>query len=106
MIESRKCSDVVPVLDKDGIVGKKMYVKENAEAVHISFEPGAVLKKHKTPVDVFFYVLEGTAKIEIGDEEIYADKDSVVESPKNIPHGIANTGEIPLKILVVKAPKP
>ncbi len=32
---------------------------ESAQVVHITLQPGEALKKHITPVDVVFYVLEG-----------------------------------------------
>jgi mannose-6-phosphate isomerase-like protein (cupin superfamily) len=33
-------------------------------------------------------------------------KDDIIDSPKMIPHGIVNTGEETLRVLVVKAPHP
>ena len=44
-----------------GVEAKRMYDSENAQAVHILLKPGESLKKHITPVDVFFYILEGNA---------------------------------------------
>ena len=38
----------------------KLYDTEHAQAMHITLEPGESLKKHITPVDVLFYVLDGT----------------------------------------------
>jgi hypothetical protein len=38
----------------------RLYDSEHAQAIHITLEPGESLKKHITPVDVFFYALEGT----------------------------------------------
>ena len=35
----------------------------------MTIKPGKSLKKHVTPVDVFFYVLEGNGIVEIGDEK-------------------------------------
>jgi hypothetical protein len=33
-------------------------------------------------------------------------KDDIIDSPKMIPHGIVNTGEETMRVLVVKAPHP
>ncbi|MFA4824334.1 MAG: hypothetical protein WC593_04170 [Methanoregula sp.] len=41
---------------------RKIYDTDNAIAVVIILQSGEALKKHMTPVDVFFYVLEGTGK--------------------------------------------
>ncbi|WP_292486227.1 cupin domain-containing protein, partial [Methanohalobium sp.] len=76
------------------------------QAVHIELKPGESLRKHITPVDVFFYVLEGTATIEIGEETEDVEKDNLVESPAKIPHRVMNNGESTVRFLVVKMPKP
>jgi len=74
--------------------------------MHITLEPGESLKKHITPVDVFFYVLEGTGIVEIGDEKQEVEKDTLIDSPANIPHCWYNEGQETLRILVTKVPKP
>jgi quercetin dioxygenase-like cupin family protein len=56
--------------------------------MNLLFKPGEVLEKHKTPVDVFFYVVKGKGFIEIGDEESLVEATDIVFSPKGIPHGL------------------
>jgi len=85
---------------------RKCYDSPHAMAVVITLKPGEALKKHITPVDVFFYVLEGTGVIEIGNEKETVGKDMLVESPARIPHRWTNeSGEI-FRVIVVKIPKP
>jgi quercetin dioxygenase-like cupin family protein len=67
---------------------------------------GEALKLHITPVDVFFYVLEGKPTITIGDETRQVEKDNLIESPKDIPHSIANHTDDLVRVLVVKIPRP
>ena len=85
---------------------RKIYDTENAIAVMITLQPGESLKKHMTPVDVFFYVLEGTGTVEIGPEPAEVTKDQLVESPVRIPHLWINESNTVFKVLVVKVPKP
>jgi mannose-6-phosphate isomerase-like protein (cupin superfamily) len=59
-----------------------------------------------TPVDVFFYVLEGTGVVEIGSERSEVTKDTLVESPARIPHRWINESMAVFRVLVVKVPKP
>jgi quercetin dioxygenase-like cupin family protein len=82
-----------------------LYDTENAQAVHIELKPGEALKKHVTPVDVFFYVLEGKGIVEIGDETQEVSRDTLVESPAKIPHRFLNPGDGIFRVLVVKAPR-
>ena len=83
-----------------------VYDTEHAMVVHLTLEPGEALKPHITPVDVFFYVLEGTGVIEIGDEKQTVGPDSLIESPARIPHCWYNESEQVLRVLVVKVPRP
>lgn len=89
-----------------GVKASMLYNTENAQAVHITLEPGEALKKHKTPVDVFFYVLEGTGVVEIGDEKLEVGKDTLIDSPATIPHCWYNESQAVLRFLVVKVPRP
>ncbi|MEN9445226.1 MAG: hypothetical protein RIS47_2117 [Bacteroidota bacterium] len=85
---------------------KMLYNQDSAQAVHISLEPGQGLKPHITPVDVFFYILEGNPTILVGTETYVAQVNDLVESPKDIVHNITNHGDTKARILVVKAPRP
>lgn len=87
------------------VEAKRIYDTENAEAIHMSLAPGQSLKKHTTPVDVFFYILEGNGVVEIGDEKQEVEKDTLIDSPKGIPHLLRNTGNGVFRFLVVKVPK-
>lgn len=84
----------------------KLYDTENAQAMHITLEPGESLKKHITPVDVIFYVLEGEGVVEIGDERKSVGRDTLIDSPARIPHCWHNESDKTLRVLVVKVPRP
>ncbi len=85
---------------------RKMYDKDTAQAMHIKLMPGEALKPHITPVDVFFYILEGNPEVLVGDKKIQVEQDSIVESPQDIVHCLYNNTDKLARILVVKAPKP
>jgi len=99
--------DQTPIMDNAHKVdARNLYKKEEAMITVITLLPGQSLKRHITPVDVAFYVLEGNGIVEIGDEKLGVSKDTLIESPKNILHCWYNESDKPLKFLVVKAPKP
>ena len=85
---------------------RKVYDNENAQAVHLILNPGESLKRHITPVDVFFYVLEGKGIVEVGDEKKEVGADILIESPAKIVHCWYNESNEILRILVVKVQKP
>ncbi len=85
---------------------KKLYSFEHATIVHIELKPGESLKKHKTPVDVLFYVIEGEGTVEIGNEQELISKDQLIFSPAKIPHRLLNNSEKIFRFLVIKTPTP
>jgi len=98
--------DVVSGPNPHRVDARKIYESPHAVAVVITLKPGEALKTHITPVDVFFYVLEGSGVIEIGSERQTVGKDMLVESPARIPHRWINETTSVFRVLVVKVPKP
>ncbi len=97
---------ISPMKNPHGIDARKVYDTEHAMAVVLSLKPGECLKPHITPVDVFFYVLEGQGIVEIGDEKQEVGPDTLIESPAKIVHCWYNESKEDLRVLVVKVPKP
>jgi quercetin dioxygenase-like cupin family protein len=97
---------VVSGVNPHHVDARKVYDSPHAMAVVITLNPKESLKKHITPVDVFFYVLEGTGVVEIGSERQTVGKDTVIESPARIPHRWSNESTSLFRVLVVKVPKP
>ena len=85
---------------------KKLFNFEHATFVHIELKPGEALKRHITPVDVNFYILEGNGIVEIGKEREYVKKDQLIFSPAKISHTLLNESEKIFRFLVIKTPTP
>jgi quercetin dioxygenase-like cupin family protein len=84
------------------IQARKIFENPQATVIHMTLNPGESLQSHATPVDVFFYVLEGEPEIEIGDERKKISADTIVESSANIPHCVYNESASLARFLVVK----
>ena len=85
---------------------KKLFNFEHATFVHIELKPGEALKRHITPVDVNFYILEGNGIIEIGKEREHVKKDQLIFSPAKISHTLLNESDKNFRFLVIKTPTP
>ncbi len=85
---------------------RKLCEIPHAVVVMITLQPGESLKKHRTPVDVLFYVLEGSGTVEIGEERATVGKDTLIESPARVPHRWINESGSVFRVLVIKVPKP
>lgn len=72
----------------------------------ITLQPGDTLKLHVTPVNVFFYVLEGHGVVEIGGEREEVFPNMLVDSPARISHHLLNQSDAMFCFLVVKIPRP
>jgi len=85
---------------------RNLYNKDEAMITVITLKPGQSLKRHITPVDVAFFVLEGKGIVEIGEEKQEVEKGTLVESPRDIVHCWYNETDNPMRFMVIKAPKP
>ncbi len=85
---------------------RQLYNDPSAQIMHIILKQGESLKPHKTPVNVAFYILQGSPVVHIGDESRMFEKDHLIESPADIVHFISNESLEIARILVIKAPRP
>jgi mannose-6-phosphate isomerase-like protein (cupin superfamily) len=71
------------------------------------FEPGQAQIAHShAGSDKVYYVLDGTARIRIGDDERQVAAGTAALAPSEVPHAISNPGPGRLMVLVLMAPKP
>lgn len=71
------------------------------------FEPGQEQKTHThTGSDKVYYVLEGCGTFHIGRESRELQEQTMVMAPSGVEHGVVNTGNARLVLLVFMAPKP
>lgn len=102
----RHWKEVEPRENIHNVDVRDMYSDESAQVVHILLKPGEALKPHLTPVDVVFYVLEGSGYVLIGEEKQEVRQGTLIESPKMVAHCWYNESDQDLRVLVIKAPRP
>jgi len=100
-----KVSDAPAHPNPHGVDARKLYDSEHAQAVALTLQPGEQLKKHITPVDAIFFVLEGTGIVEVGDEKEEVGANTLIDSPANIAHCWYNQSDSVLRVLVIKVPR-
>ncbi len=103
---TRKLKETDIMDNAHGVDARNLYNKDTAMVTVITLKPGQSLKRHITPVDVAFFVLDGMGTVEIGEEKIEVKKETLIESPKDIVHCWYNTGKELLRFMVIKAPRP
>jgi quercetin dioxygenase-like cupin family protein len=70
-------------------------------------EPGQVQKPHDhSDQDKFYYVVEGSGLFWLGEQQKRAGAGQIIWAPAGLVHGVENTGETRLTLLVGIAPSP
>lgn len=100
------------VADNVGVRADKFYkttlFRSDALLLGINcLEPGQVQKPHThDDQDKFYYVVEGNGRFYIGESQQEAAAGVVVWAPAGLLHGVENTGDARLTLLVGIAPAP
>ena len=73
----------------------------------IKFDPGegGPLHYHVDPIEEYYFVLEGSLEIRIGDDVVEADAGTVAFAPPGVLQQPTNTGDDPAWLLSISAPR-
>ncbi|GIV78830.1 cupin domain-containing protein [Litorilinea aerophila] len=93
-------TEALPPLTADTIVSRTLYKDRQMRAVLFGFAPGQELSEHTSTMAAVLQVLEGTATLTLGEEEIEARPGTWVHMPPGLPHSV-RAGEAPLTLLLV-----
>ena len=70
-------------------------------------EPGQEQKRHAhAGADKIYCVIEGSGRIQIGDDEQDLGPNQIVLAPSSVEHGLLNNSQDRLVVLVFMAPNP
>jgi quercetin dioxygenase-like cupin family protein len=89
-----------------GVDIRHLYATPLVAASQFTLAPGEFVKPHAAPVDVFFYVLEGTPMIEIDGEIAETAPGTLIPSQAGRRHSVRNESDAPVRFLVVRTPNP
>jgi quercetin dioxygenase-like cupin family protein len=64
----------------------------------------APLHVHRSD-DEAWYVLEGTLRFRLGDDEVRAETGAAVLAPRGTPHAYGNAGDAPARYLLITTPR-
>ncbi len=101
-----KWQEIPDLPGKAGFSAKKLIDYPDATVTIISLNKTEVVKKHITPVDALFYVVEGSGEVQIEDEIQEVHQGDLIYSPKKIPHELRNPKSDMFRFLVIKTPNP
>ncbi len=99
-----KIDEVVGVVNKRGVITKELIDIEEVRVINIALEPGDEVPEHKVPVEVFFYILEGSGTIKIGDESAVVVEKDIITCPPNTTMALKADQSTKFSFLNVKTP--
>ena len=99
-----KVQSAPPIANPHGVAVQALHKSEHVAVNQVTLQPGEALKTHTTPVDAFFFVLEGEGVVEVDGEQQTVGVDTLVDSPAGHPHRLLNPGTGVFRFLVVKTP--
>jgi mannose-6-phosphate isomerase-like protein (cupin superfamily) len=100
----------VPFITKDGSEIRELLAYRNScirnqSLAEATIAVGAATREHYHPKsEEIYYILRGTARMKIGDEEHAVGPFDAIAIPPGAPHKIWNTGPDPLVLLCCCAP--
>ncbi|WP_332682630.1 cupin domain-containing protein [Bosea sp. (in: a-proteobacteria)] len=78
---------------------------ESSFSWHATFPPGTFVPPHIHPTqEEFIYMLEGRLDLVLDGQESHALPGDLIRLPRNVPHGLFNKSDAPVKCLFWVAP--
>ena len=72
---------------------------EHTAVVYFEVQPGDYLPTHTDSAEEILYIVAGEGEARLGDERGSVRAGDLAVIPAMVPHGIANTGDEPLKVV-------
>jgi len=96
--------DINFVLNKYSINARTLVDHDNATIKNLFLNKGERIPDHQVPMDVTFFILEGTGRITIGDETEPVKPNDVVLCPPNTKMSVQADENSTLSFLNIKTP--
>jgi quercetin dioxygenase-like cupin family protein len=83
----------------DAVVSKTLLDKKQGTLTAFAFDKGQGLSEHTAPFDVAVLILDGQARVTIGQDVHHVKNGDLLIMPAQVPHSL--TAEEPFKMLLV-----
>ncbi len=70
----------------------------------VEIEPGGKQRVHHHEPEQVYYIIAGTGKMTVGDEQEIVQSEDCIFIPFQEPHGLENIGDVPLKYFSAASP--
>jgi quercetin dioxygenase-like cupin family protein len=102
-----KAQELVKLIDysDDSVVSKIIIQKSVGSVTLFAFDTGQGLSEHTSPYDAVVQILDGSAKLTIGGEDMTADSGQIVIMPANVPHSVTADERFKMLLIMIRSEK-
>lgn len=83
----------------------KFHDSAEAELLHLTLEAGESMLLHIPPVNLLYYILEGSPTVRVGEAKSQVQTESYIESPAGLATCVSNPTHSRVRLLIVKTSK-
>ena len=86
----------------DSIISRTIHQDDSLKVVLFGFAPGQELSEHTAAVPAIIHVLEGSARLTLGDVSKDANSGSWTWMPANMPHSVFANTQVTMLLLLLR----
>ncbi|MHC4309979.1 MAG: cupin domain-containing protein [Planctomycetota bacterium] len=100
-----RCQKLVSLVEYacDSIVSKTILDKPVGTITLFAFDRGQKLSEHTAPYDAVVQVIDGSAKLTIGGEDIRVLAGEIIIMPANVPHAVVAEEKFKMLLTMIRA---
>ncbi len=92
----------IPDIQPDSIISRTIYQDEQIKAVLFAFAPGQELSEHTASVPAIIHILEGEARLTLGQDTYEVQAGAWAHMPANLPHSIEAKNKTTMLLLMLR----
>lgn len=83
------------------VVSKTLVQNKNVSLTLFSFDKGEEISTHSSDGDAMVTILDGTARLTVGDEEFVLSKGETIIMPNHVPHAVYGEEQFKMLLTVI-----
>lgn len=92
-------------IPSDGILTRTIYQDQQVKAVLFGFDAGQELSEHTASMPAILSIIQGEAKITLGEDDLDAAAGAWIHMPAELPHSIYTKSPTVMLLLLLKSGK-
>jgi len=100
-----RARDLASLVDyqEGSVVSRTILQKKVGTVTVFSFDVDEGLSEHTTPFDALVYIINGTARITIGEDEITLAEGQMTIMPANVPHALKAVTPYKMMLVMIRS---